>query len=396
MSLPSTTALRLVSIVEATSVTGPVKPLLMFSSLARPGGGRLRGLAHRLITTRRPGGAPTDDLLGAAVRAAGIDYVTVRERAAGDPGVLAPMRRAILEHQPDIVETHDSKSHFVYLLLRLGSARLRRTPWVAFHHGYTRASLRVRLYQQLDRLTLRHATRVNTLCLPFANDLARRGVARERITVLTNAVLPRDRIAADTIARQRADLGAAPGDCVILCIGRLSNEKGHADLLEALRRLPPAAGAFHLVIAGDGPERSALEQLAAPLGERVRFLGHVGDPWPLYCAADAFVLPSHSEGSPLVMFEAMAAALPIVATRVGGVPEVLGDGSTALLCAPHDVEALGRHLGALITDRARRHTLGDAARAALRAFTPDAYTDKLLGVYSDALSASPNQTSTKQ
>ncbi len=225
---------------------------------------------------------------------------------------------------------------------------------------------------------------MNTLCLPFADDLVQRGVARERITVLTNAVLPRARASCDAVAQQRAALGVGPQDCVIVCIGRLSSEKGHADLLQALQRMPPSAGSFRLWIAGDGPERVALERLAASLGEGVRFLGHVTDPWTLYCAADVFALPSHSEGSPLVMFEAMAAALPIIATRVGGVPEVLGDGTTALLVAPRDIETLARHLATLITDDARRRALGDAAQAALDAFSPEAYADRLLGVYSAA------------
>jgi glycosyltransferase involved in cell wall biosynthesis len=374
-----------VSIVEASSVTGPVKPLLMFSALMRDGGGRLRGLAHRLITTRRGAVSSGNDLLGEAALAAGIDYVTVRERTAGDPAMLGPMRRAILAHAPDIVETHDSKSHFVYLLLRLSSARLRRTPWVAFHHGYTRVSRRVRLYQQLDRLSLRHASRVNTLCRPFAADLERRGVRPARINVLTNAVSARARASNELLARQRDAIGAQAGECVIVCIGRLSNEKGHADLLQALGRMPAeAARAFRMVIAGDGPERATLERLAIPFGERVRFLGHVVDPWALYCAADMFVLPSHSEGSPLVMFEAMAAALPIVATRVGGIPEVLTDGRTALLTAPHDVDGLAAHLAALITDASLRRRLGDAAHEALRNYSPDSYADRLLDIYAAA------------
>jgi glycosyltransferase involved in cell wall biosynthesis len=389
VSLTSDSFLRLVSIVEATSVTGPVKPLLMFSALARDGRGPLRGLAHRLITTRRAGAAAATDLLGEAVRAAGIEYVTVRERAAGDPAVLGPMRQAILAHEPDLVETHDSKSHFVYLLLRLSSRRLRRIPWVAFHHGYTRVSRRVLLYQQLDRVSLRHATRVNTLCLPFAADLERRGVDPGRINVLTNAVTARERPDDAALARKRAEFGARDGDCVIVSIGRLSNEKGHADLLQALERMPEEAGrAFRLVIAGDGPERAALERLASPFGDRVKFLGHVADPWILYCAADMFALPSHSEGSPLVMFEAMAAGLPIIATRVGGIPEVLTDGSTAVLVAPKEVDVLASKLAKLIGDARRRRELGDAAREALQRFSPDSYADRLLAIYAAAIEAS--------
>jgi glycosyltransferase involved in cell wall biosynthesis len=382
--------IRLLSIVEATSVTGPVKPLLMFSALARAGVGAHPPVDHRVVTTRRPAlmNAPGDkDLLRNAAAAAGVDFAVVPERRAGDPRVAPLMRDAIRAFRPHILESHDSKSHFVVWLLRLRYADIRAIPWVAFHHGYTRTSFRVRLYQQLDRVSLRHATRVNTLCKPFARQLSDRGVKPARINVLTNAVTERSAPDAATIRELRASLNALPEDCVLLAVGRLSREKGMDDLLDAFAHASRASKApLRLVIAGDGPERGRLETRAG--SDRIHFLGHVTDPWPLYHAADAFVLPSHSEGSPLVIFEAMAAGLPIVATAVGGVPEVLTNDVTALLVEPRNVSQLAAGLVRLADDPALRTSLASAARAALRRHSPEAYSGQLLGIYDAALGAS--------
>ena len=371
--------MRLLSIVEATSITGPVKPLLMFSHLARVGVGSHAAIEHSLLTTQRTDA--NNELLRAA-REQGLPVDVVPERFPLDPYVLACMARAIRARAPDIVETHDFKSHILFYTLRsFGAVGAPR--WVAFHHGYTRMSRRVRAYQELDRISLRHADRVVTLCRPFVEQLVARGVRRDRIDVISNAVTPQARPAAAALTALRESLGVAESERILLSVGRLSREKGHADLIDAFGLLL-AGGKYddcRLLLVGDGHERTALQSRAAPLGNRVLFAGHQADAWPYFCIADAFVLPSHTEGSPLVLFEAMAAGLPIVATSVGGVPEVVEDQRTAILVPPMQITRLTGSIAHIVDDRAAGIALGTAAKRALSAFSPEAYASRLLGVY---------------
>jgi glycosyltransferase involved in cell wall biosynthesis len=353
--------------------------------------GSISGLHHRILTTRRPNTAQRRDLLREAAEGVGIDFVPVPERMVGDPAVLSIALKRIREYGPDIIETHDNKSHFLLFLLRLFHRDIRRIVWVAFHHGYTRTSWRVRVYQSLDYLSLRYATRVNTLCQPFAADLVSRGVARERINILTNTVQSRETLDSASAAGVRSGMGINGNETLFLTVGRLSKQKGHEDLIEAFRRVTVSTKTpLRLVIVGDGHERQRLQLLARDLGDSVVFLGHVNDPWPLYNAADIFVLPSHSEGSPLVLFEAMAAGLPIVATAVGGVPEVLADEETGLLATAGSTEELTSHMLRLVSDSQLRSRLGEAGRRELSKHSPETYAARLLDVYRDAIADSRN------
>src|ERR1700722_3180709 len=180
--------MRVLSIVEAATITGPAKPLLMFANLAQTGVAGHAPIVHTLLTTVRGRrlDRPVDNELIRAARSADIHIDVIPERFLFDPGVLLHIARCIRGRAPDIVETHDFKSHFLFWMLRRAGAVA--TPrWVAFHHGYTKMSLRVLAYQQLDRLSLRHADQVVTLCQPFVEQLTARGIAKSRIAVISNA-----------------------------------------------------------------------------------------------------------------------------------------------------------------------------------------------------------------
>lgn len=380
--------MRLLTIVEALTVTGPVKPMLMFSPLASAGVPGYPPVIHSLMTTRRT--APSDrDPLYIAVKDAGIAYFAIPEAFAFDPRVLGRMNAAIRAVAPDLIETHDSKSHFLQWVLRRLHSDLRRIPWVAFHHGYTQTSWKMSLYQQLDRMSLPAADQVVTLCKPFEALLAGRGVDPKRLHVISNTVTPRAKPSEADIRAARERLNATPDSIVLSTVGRLSAEKAQIDLLRAfaqvLERSPGVD--LKLAIVGDGPERALLEREAASLGSKVAFTGQVSDPWPLFHASDIFVLPSHSEGSPLVIFEAMAAEIPIVSTAVGGVPEVLSHEKTALLVPPQRPLELAEAIARLVRDAELRRTLGAAAANELSRYTPGAYARQLLGIYEAARKA---------
>jgi len=156
-------------------------------------------------------------------------------------------------------------------------------------------------------------------------------------------------------------LGLDPDDLAVLALGRLSPEKGQDVLLEAFSRLP-ADEHRHLLLAGDGALRPVLERRAAALGERVRLLGWRDDPWALLGAADVFVLPSRREGLPIALLEALAVGLPVVATHVGAVGEVLAGGACGHLVEPDDAAALAAALAEVLGDGKVRARLGEAGR----------------------------------
>lgn len=384
----SANELRLMSIVEAATATGPVKPLLAFSCLARSGFEGHLPIQHFLMSTRRSASEDSAaDPLRLAAEAAGIGFHPIAERRRFDTRVLIKLREAIARLHPDIVETHDCKSHFLLYLLRRRDPELRRLKWLAFHHGHTRTSWTIQLYQQLDRITLRAADKVVTLSQSFARDLIRYGVKPHNLRVVSNFTTPRPTPAASSIAAARGDFGIDGNDCMVLAIGRLSREKGHADLLAAFRQAlsRETDRPLRLVLVGDGPERSRLESLAKPIADRVIFTGYLHDPWPMLNAADIFALPSHSEGSPLVLFEAMSARCPIVASAVGGIPEVLVHGKSGLLVPRRKPSALRDAILRLAAEPELRNSLSTAAAAAVSEYTPARYASCLLEIYEGIL-----------
>jgi glycosyltransferase involved in cell wall biosynthesis len=182
-------------------------------------------------------------------------------------------------------------------------------------------------------------------------------VPPEKIVVIPNAAT----MGATASPAPRSELARDVDGPVVLTVARLDGQKGIAHLLEAVATLPNASFA----IAGDGPNRAALEQRAATLGvsDRVRFLGHRHDVPALLAAADLFVLPSLYEGLPLSVLEAMAAGVPVVATAIGGTDEVVRDGETGTLVPPANSEALAAAIGRALADRDRASRLALAARS---------------------------------
>lgn len=382
--------MRVLSVVEGTSVTGPIKPLMMFARMARHGGDGRPPVNLSLVTTVRFRGTkiPNNLLLKAAAEA-GIHVEVLQERRAWDPRVLTQLCRAIESHQPHVVETHQVKCHFILAQALLWRRTRKNFAWIAYHHGYTKANLKLRFYESLDRWSLRKPDRIVTVCKPFAAELIHNGASSERLAVIPNAVELRPPPTAGEIAALRRQWQLATGDGVILSVGRLSPEKGHIDLITAFKKwltVSPPQQRFTLLIVGDGPNRQELERAAADLGDHVRFLGHQVDVWALYFIADIFVLPSHSEGSPLVLLEAMAAQRPIVATAVGGTPETVEDDISAVLVPAHDTERLQAALRQLSADPERRARLGRSAFEALERFSPKAYRDRILTLYREVTS----------
>ncbi len=220
----------------------------------------------------------------------------------------------------------------------------------------------------LKRRELRRADAVTAVCGAVADSLvADYGVERARVRVVPNGADPPDDGEERAGARAwRERLGAGPFRPLWVCAARLEEQKGHAVLVEALARVRARGLDFVAVLAGEGSLRAELERRVdqADLGDRVRFAGQVEPIGPLLAAADACLLPSLWEGMPLTLLEALARARPVVASRVGGVPEAVEDGVTGRLVPPGDAAALAAVLEDLHRrpDAARRLGLAGAAR----------------------------------
>jgi glycosyltransferase involved in cell wall biosynthesis len=385
----TTNLIRVVTLIESKSVTGPARILLEFARRAahpEPG----LPAVHVTIVTYHRGSAENE--LETSAREAGLGAYSIPERGRIDTSVLAGLRQVVEMLDPDILESRNVKSHFLVRLLGLH----KRYPWIAWNHGYTATSRRDRAYNLLDYWSLGGAFRAVTVCGPFAERLVAQGVSRDKITILHNYVKPFERPPEDAVRDARRALGLKESEAVVLCAGRLSHEKGHADLLAATAILTSSAVVppFRVVIAGHGPEHHALVHQAETSGiaDRVVFAGFQRHMAPLFAMASILALPSHSEGSPNVVLEAMAAGLPIAATCVGGVPEILVSGETGLLVPPRDPAAMSEALAKLLSDAELSRRLGQSAQEeALSSYTLESYRRRLVTLYQDTLLAASRE-----
>lgn len=256
---------------------------------------------------------------------------------------LAVMRHA-LTHPVDVMNSHNPSAQRL-----AGFARVGKWPRIVMTlHG--EAS---RTYHRVTTsLTLDHLVAVSTRVAESWREKHPR-FPSERLTTIDNGV------AVGASFLPRPPLGSLP---TILVVARLDPIKDLGTALRAIALLR-ARRPVRLVIAGDGIERAPLEAEARNLGisDAVEFLGMVHDVAPLYAAADLFCLSSISEGMSLAILEAMSAGVPVVATDVGGTPDILTDGGTGLLVPPQDPAAMAHALGRLLDDVALRRRLAEAA-----------------------------------
>lgn len=204
--------------------------------------------------------------------------------------------------------------------------------------------------RKLTAWALPKATRVVAVSRALADDVVELGVARDRVAIVMNGVdgelfQPRDRQAA------RVELGLPAGPLAVY-VGRMKPEKGVLDLGAAWAAVVQQVPNATLVVMGDGPQKGELEAVTKPLGERVRLVARQPlERVPSYmAAADVLVLPSHSEGTPNVVLEALASGRRVVATAVGGVPDLITSDTLGTLVPPRDPDALARAIAVALRE----------------------------------------------
>ncbi len=301
--------------------------------------------------------------------------------SAYDPRQVTRLRRLLGRTCPDVVCTHDYRST---TLARIALYRL-RIPHVAFWRGVTKEGLKVSLYYWLEQRFLRAVDHVVVVSGSQRSFLLVQGLPAHGVSLVPNSV---DVVAGDGVPSVTISslVEGAEGRTLLATAGRLSAEKGHAYLIEAMPRLIAARDDILLLVFGQGPMLERLQALAARLKctSHVRFLGFVDDFASLVKSVNVFVLPSLSEGLPNVLLEAMAAARPIVATRAGGVVDVIRHEENGLLVAPGDSAALAAGILRLVSDAGLATRLADSAREAVRnSYSFEAQAEQLIKIYTE-------------
>ncbi|MBI3127192.1 MAG: glycosyltransferase family 4 protein [Candidatus Tectomicrobia bacterium] len=308
---------------------------------------------------------------------------------ARDAGALWACYRLIRGGRFDLVHTHTSKAGILgRAAARLaGGCRVVHTPHGHVFYGYF-GPWKTRLFVWAERLMARWTDAIVTLTDREAEEHLALGVGRpgQFVTIFSGIPLP-PAPPADRAARRRA-LGLPEDGPLVGSVGRLDPVKGHGLLIRAFARLrDPKA---RLALAGDGEKRGEYEALARELGisERVHFMGWREDVDDLLGALDLFVFPSLNEGMGRAAVEAMAAGLAVVASRTGGLPEVVRDGETGLLVPPGDAEALASAMERLLARPEERRAMGEAGRRLARDYGAERMCERLEALYARLLAPS--------
>jgi glycosyltransferase involved in cell wall biosynthesis len=299
------------------------------------------------------------------------------------PAYLATLPSLLLATRPDILHCHLIPSNI--LAKPLGA--LMGVPLI-LNHDHTNDPHRIdnKLLLALDKSTnrfARHIIAVAASCREFL--IQHESIPAEKITLVPNAIDLR-RFTPGTISRteSRLKLALPPDAPVIAGVGRLNPQKNFSLFLDIAAALSPRFPTLRFLLAGEGPEEEMLREKAAQLGlaDRIVFAGYVADTREVYAAADFLLMPSRFEGLPMTLLEAMAMNLPVVASKLDGIAEVITDGEDGLLAAPADAPAFTERLTRLLESPALASQLGTAARAKIEArFSVERMTTAVESIY---------------
>lgn len=323
----------------------------------------------------------------------GFNLELIKESFRFDPLMIVRASKLIKRHGCNLIETHGYKGHVIALVL----SKLLGLPWIAVTHGWTNEDWKIRLYNHLELFLLKFPDAVVVVSPQLYKSVSlRRETAKSKkpTYLIPNAADAETLPGSEGGWAIRRRYGLTGQAALIGCFGRLSPEKGHRFLLQALAALAAELTEVHLLVAGDGPQRQVVEDLASKLAlqSRVHFCGHHSSMRDLYEAIDLLVLPSLSEGLPNVVLEAMSMNVPVLATNVGALSEVIQDGANGWLVPPGDSEVLAAKLKEIFSNPSILKEVGTRARSSLfPKFSPETRSAAILKIYRETL-GTPNNS----
>jgi glycosyltransferase involved in cell wall biosynthesis len=339
----------------------------------------MRGRGHSVVVLVGGSGPYLDDLRARGLDTVVLRHLTVPIRPLQDLRAFRELRAALVKFNPDLVAAHSAKAGVIGRMV----ARVLRVPVVVTTHGWSFTTgvppLRAAVYRWIERVTG-----------PFPADRTITVSEYDRGLALRARILPAHRVVTvhngmpDVAPSLKADPARTPPRLVM--VARFGPQKDHSTLLRALSELRD--NPWELDLVGEGPLLAQMEALASSLGirERVHFLGQRMDVDRILAEAQISLLVTNWEGFPLSILEAMRAALPVVASAVGGVGESVRDGETGYLVPAGEVGPLRERIRQLLADPALRVRLGARGRAAYEEhFALDQAVSKTLAVYRDVL-----------
>jgi glycosyltransferase involved in cell wall biosynthesis len=286
--------------------------------------------------------------------------ISVPDGGPWDWSIIPKILNVCRREKVSIWHGHDYKSNALGLLLgKFWPMRL-----VTTVHGWGKLGPRTPLYYGIDKFCLPYYAKVIAVSPDLHATCLSCGVPEEQCVLMENAIDTREYVRRLSISEAKRSLGVRPERFLIGAVGRLSEEKNFTGLVEATNQLLRMGFDLALVIAGEGEQRLILQDLIRELGleDRIQLLGYRSDMLEVYQAIDAFALSSLREGLPNVLLEAMALGVPVVATRIAGVPRLISDGESGVLVEPGDIDSLAQALAQLARDPDLRNRLGRAGR----------------------------------
>jgi starch synthase (maltosyl-transferring) len=374
---------------------GAIRALQVLSD-AQPGGGMTQLL--QFIRWTDPArvvwqfAVPDDGPLPDALRALGARVHTLNITSRFDVGAIRRLVKICRDEHFQVVHSHNVRAN---VHARIGAVRAGVPVRISTIHNsvyaYDVSPTKQHLYAAAERRTAAWATRIIAVSDGIASELINRyGIDPAKVVVIPNGIEPDRLQPTRTRAAVREELGIDASVPLVLQIGRLTPQKGYDLLIAAMPAVRERHPEVRLLCVGDGPDLELLEALAAShhMENRIYFAGHREDVPDLLAAADLIVLASRSEGMPYSLLEAMGMGMAVVATRIGGIAEVVEDETTGVLVPAESPPALASAIIDLLGDEPRRARLGSAARSVvMQRFTAAATAESVVELYQRCVDA---------
>ena len=314
------------------------------------------------------------------IDAAGVVGKSIRSVNPFDPRMIADFITFIREEKIDLVCVHGYKANVIGRI----ASWVAGVPVIAISRGWTGEAPKIKVFELLDKLFLRFADHIVAVSHGQEEKILNLGIPKQHVTVIHNCITVDNACSTGKVGNLRKELGLVDDAVLVASAGRLSPEKNYAGMIEVARRVAEIDQKVHFVIFGEGVLRPELERQIVMSGLAERFLlpGFRTDLQAVLGEIDIFMLPSFTEGLPNVILEAFAARIPVVASAVGGIPEIVRQGVSGYLSAPEETTAMAEAVAALAADPDLRQRMGDAGhRYVAEHFTFEVQTKKYEDLY---------------